>query len=299
MEAEKNIIDNTKLQSETLNDQDDPEDNGSIAGGSRYAAVGGGPSSMSLLANMRFEKVMFDGTDFPEWKFWFETMMMGYGLLGILEGTDTQGNTYDFEGRSNTAYVMLILCMTKITVQKLKGIKRGNARAAWLKLNEEYERNTRASRIGVRRQLYSLTNQDGLALDDVVARIDGLCARLTFLNVEVTDDEKLAVLLSCLPRTFEPMVVMIEMGTSKLGKGFKEMSYEDAVEKLKDYDTRNKGVDRDETSVALQVNRRDLSGVLCYNCQEYGHLRSNCKNPWKARAKNVKDLHTESESIAW
>jgi hypothetical protein len=39
MEAEKNIIDNTKLQSETLNDQDDPEDNGSIAGGSRYAAV--------------------------------------------------------------------------------------------------------------------------------------------------------------------------------------------------------------------------------------------------------------------
>jgi hypothetical protein len=50
---------------------------------------------------MRFEKVMFDGTDFPEWKFWFETMMMGWNIR-------RQGNTYDFEGRSNTAYVMLI-----------------------------------------------------------------------------------------------------------------------------------------------------------------------------------------------
>jgi hypothetical protein len=146
---------------------------------------------------MKFEKVIFDGKDFPEWKFWFETMMMGYGLLDLIESKikEDEALSPEFIAKNKSAYVMIVLCLSKTTVQKIRNIKRGDGRAAWKKLNEEYERNTRASRIGLRRQLYDI-GRHPRELGETLDMIDSYCARLGFMKVIVSDDEKLAVLLS-------------------------------------------------------------------------------------------------------
>jgi hypothetical protein len=76
-----------------------------------------------------------------------------------------------------------------------------------------------------------------------------------------------------------------------------EMKYEAAVEKLKNFDTRkysSKNFEAGNLTVAMKVKGApwhkqgsSLKDIQCFNCQEFGHYKTECTKPWKARAKQV------------
>ena len=73
----------------------------------------------------KIETIPFDGKDF-QWKFRFVSLLMGYGLLNIVEGTET-GKGIEFTKRRDFAYSMLVMSMTDITLKFAMNAKRGDA----------------------------------------------------------------------------------------------------------------------------------------------------------------------------
>ena len=249
-------------------------------------SVGENSSELVAFKSTRIERILFDGKDFPSWKFKFVAQLMGIGLLGIVEGTEARGA--NFEARRDFAYSMLVLSMTDSTMKFAMSVDRGDAAGVWRNLHAEFERNTRANKIGLRRQLYQIINMN-YDIDDIVAKIHLLCSRLLFLKVKIDDGEKLAVLLSAAGKRYESMVTIIEM----IGD---ELLYSEAVEKIKDYALRNNiEREREEDSRVASALKVDLKQIRCYNCQKFGHYARDCpskkmlEEAAEANQVNVKD----------
>ena len=137
-----------------------------------------------------------------------ESLFLGVDLMRVVEGTDLSGT--NVQRKQEMAYSMLVLSLGDDAIRHAITTKRGDCAALWKKLNGEYERNTRSSKISIRRQLYKIMGAGG-SLDEIVGQIDVLCGKLQFLEVSVSDDEKLAVLLSSVPSKFDAVSAVLEL----------------------------------------------------------------------------------------
>jgi hypothetical protein len=223
----------------------------------------------------KIERVLFDGKDFPTWKFRFDAVLRGYGLLDIVDGT-ADVNAKGYSKRRDHVYSMLVMSLTDTTVKFAMNAKRGDAAAVWLNLHTEYERNTRYNKISLRRQLYQLCGNKTLGIVELVAKIDLLSTRLESLKVTITDEEKLAVLLSGANGECEAVVACLELADENSA-----ISYSMAVEKLKDFHGRSKqknGGDPDKLVLAV---KKDVKEIVCFECKQKGHYANRCPEKLK------------------
>ena len=109
-------------------------------------------SNQQALPN-KIEKIEFDGKDYPTWKFRFVSLLLGLGLLGIVDGTADE-KAKGYSKRRDYVYSMLVMSLTDATIKFARDAKPGDARTVWENLSTEYERNTRFNKINLRRQLY-------------------------------------------------------------------------------------------------------------------------------------------------
>jgi hypothetical protein len=91
----------------------------------------------------------------------------------------------------------------------------------------------------------------GGSLDEIVGQIDVLSGRLEFLEVSVSDDEKLAVLLLSVPSKFDAVSAVFELQDET------EMTFVGAVQKMKDFEGRYEArVDHGDNR-ALKVEKKE------------------------------------------
>jgi hypothetical protein len=237
--------------------------------GKSLASEGAGASSCGDLGSpqARIQTVPFNGTEFPTWKFKMESLFLGVDLMGVVEGTDTSGT--NVQRKQEMAYSMLVLSLGNDVIKHAITTKRGDCAALWKKLNGEYERNSRSSKISLRRQLYKVMGAGG-TLEDIVGQIDSLSGRLEFLGVSIDDDEKLAVLLSAVPAKFDAVSAVLELQDET------EMTFVGAVQKMKDFEGRYETRIDHEENRAFKVEKKERYQVKCFGCGEVGHYARDC-----------------------
>ena len=182
-------------------------------------------STIDRTDGAKIQTIPFDGTDFPLWKFKMESLLLGMDLLGVVE--DTEEECSNIQKKKSMAYSMIVLSLKDEAIKHAMTVKRGECSELWKKLSSEYERNSRSNKISIRRQLYEIMGKGG-QLDVVVSTINILCGRLQSLGVDITDDEKLAVLLSSVPREMDSVSAVLELQGD-------DLSFSEAVRMMKDF----------------------------------------------------------------
>ena len=106
-------------------------------------------------------------------------MLMGYGLFGVVDGSESEiGKNYI--ARRDLVYAMLVASLTDETLNCAMTVAPGDACGIWKNLHAEFERNTRSSRISLRKQLFELCGNRNHKLTELVSTINLLCSRLEF-----------------------------------------------------------------------------------------------------------------------
>jgi len=219
----------------------------------------------------KLDSIKFDGKDFPTWKFRTVSMLLGYGLLGIVDGVET-GSSKSYLARRDLVYAALVASLTDETLKCAMTVKPGDACGIWKNLHAEYERNTRSNRINLRRQLYDLCGTKNLSLSELVSKINLLCSRLEFLNVNISDEDKLTILLTGARKEFSAIVAIIEMAEDT-----QTVTYADAVDRLKDYERKDDALAQsNENHLSVLAVKKSISEIQCFNCLKFGHYKSHC-----------------------
>lgn len=85
-----------------------------------------------------------------------------------------------------------------------------SAKIAWDTLERTFGAKGKHSKISLKMQLYSLTMHENETLSSVVNRLKSICTQLSYIQCNIDEDDKIAILLKSLPIQYEHIVTVLK-----------------------------------------------------------------------------------------
>ncbi|KAF8702232.1 hypothetical protein RHS03_06389, partial [Rhizoctonia solani] len=259
----------------------------------------------SLIAAMP----KLDGNNYHDWAFDIKMIAMRAGTWDVLTGVQKppKDGGGDWEKLDRDAYTMIGLSVGRSEMVHVRDCK--TAHQAWTALEEIYARSSRANRIALRQKMnmVSLVDDD---VQDYVAQISDLAARLRASGVNISDEEEADILIMNLPSTWNhvasslmirPGVLTVKDVATVLREELVRREHEKNGGRIAAFAARSTTGQKNRNQ-APSVDRRE-----CYRCRKRGHIAANCdapapvsrsespsKEPKKTENANVAQDHTGS-----
>lgn len=146
-------------------------------------------------------------------------------------------------------------------------------RKCWRVLQDAHRSRGFATELAKWRQFYRAEMEGSETAQAWISRVKGYARALRDVDVEVSDQQKVLVLIMGLGEDFERVVTVVdEMPT-------RERTFDNVCAKLLNEETRlGKRRDNGEATVANVAASGGASGgkVTCFRCGKVGHIRRNC-----------------------
>ena len=150
--------------------------------------------------------------------------------------------------------------------------------AAWKALKDAYEKNSRATRISLKRQFYGFEHDTNSGMQSYINGITELAGKLKAIGVKLSDEEITDVLIFNLDKEYSSIAASLTATKD-------ELKIADITGALLEEEQRNGGPPVSGTEVALMgrrgPNRDRREGIKddrkCYLCERKGHIVKNCK----------------------
>ena len=257
-------------------------------------------SSMLAQGSIMSKVLQFNGTNFLQWKMRMKAYLEEKNLYQTVEypimNEDetivlTGANVEEMKQKSRTAYTILLLALSDEQLSMMMDVESGNAYEVWKRLHDKYERKTQVNKILLRKQLHTLHMNENESVDMYITRLKQLVVQLQGVGDQVTENEKLTVLVSGLPDEYNSLVDMLSVNT--------DITFENACNLLRDREERMKAKPKqDEHDMVTIIKNRNIHDGnrkhynkgsanendskrtrerTCFTCNKSGHIAFYCK----------------------
>lgn len=148
---------------------------------------------------------------------------------------------------------------------------------AWAKLAEIYEKDSRPSRIALKREFYTFDHNTMKPVQDYVSGIGRLATALRAIGVKIDSRDEVDVMIYNLSPEWGNIA-------STLTASSAELTVADVTGALLDEEKRRGGAPEDG-SVALVAHGKKKFSFTCYRCHQKGHIAKNCPSGRNAEGK--------------
>ena len=139
---------------------------------------------------------------------------------------------------------------------------------AWAKLAEIYEKDSRPSRIALKRDFYTFAHDSLKPVQDYVSGIGRLASALRAIGVKIDSRDEVDVMIYNLSPEWGSIA-------STLTASSAELTVADVTGALLDEEKRRGGAPNDG-STALVAHSKKKFSFTCYKCHQKGHIARNC-----------------------
>ena len=173
--------------------------------------------SFATESTSKFEK--FNGDNYASWSGYMRAVFLSKQCWEVVNVNGVPSFTshemkMEYQARTNVALGLLFLHMNSDYHHLI--FEFDHTWEAWLKLKELYEGQQKAGRIYLKRQLFSLKMEEGSNVLDHCNKTMMLLSKLSSIGAKVEDEDAAICLLLSLPKSFENIVLHMEMNENEL-----------------------------------------------------------------------------------
>ena len=159
------------------------------------------------------ELATFNGVGFHTSQVKVKGHLMRKGLWSVIttqidEPRGNQAQQREFQIKDEKALGILITSISNEIVHYLD--QATTSKHAWEILEQTFGAKSKHSKISLKMQLYSLTMHEGEGLSSLINRLKSICTQLSYIECNIEEDDKIAVLLKSLPLQYDNIVTVLK-----------------------------------------------------------------------------------------
>ena len=143
--------------------------------------------------------------------------------------------------------------------------------AVWKKLSDQFQKETWANKLELRRKLYSLKLKEGDSVQEHIRKMTETFEELAVIGDPMKEEDQVVYLLASLPESFNMLVTALEANPDV-------PQMEVVTERLLHEERKQQDREDSERSHLKAMTVTRSKGVLkCYHCGKTGHIKRNCR----------------------
>ena len=213
--------------------------------------------------------ISLKGSNYATWKVQCQMALMKDNLWGIVDGSEVQPAQADagqkYMIKRNRALAIIVLAVDP-TLLYLLG-EPDNPKTVWDKLRDQFQKKSWANKLALRRRLYAMRLGEVESMDKHIKLMTEVFNELAVIGDPLKEEDRVIQLLASLPESYSMLVTALEALPD-----VPEM--ETVVERLRHEERKVNDRSSEGGQEKALTSRR--KGPMCYNCQNYGHIKKNC-----------------------
>ncbi|KAI3509927.1 hypothetical protein L1887_25452 [Cichorium endivia] len=233
----------------------------------------------------------FNGSDFSWWKMQLEALLCQKDLemvLGDKPEKMEKAAEDAWNSKDKKAKAVITLSLERSVAFNI--MKETTARGMMDALTNMYEKPSAANKVFLMRELFTTRMNEDSSITVHINNLNSILSRLSSVGIKFDNETQASLLLASLPDSWSGTVIAV---TSSVGTS--GMTFEGVRDLVLGEDTRRKNQGGSSSSELLNIGRgrgnskkdgssgsrgrsssRTWKNVKCWNCQEVGHVKSQC-----------------------
>ena len=224
--------------------------------------------------------VPLNKSNYSTWKIQCRMALIKDGLWGIVSGSETApadsagaGEQAKFASRSDRALATIVLAIDP-SLLYLIGADPKDPVVVWKALANQFQRNTWANKLELKRKLFSMKLADDGSVQDHIKAMTKVFDELSVVDEPVKEVDRVVYLLASLPETYNVLVTALEASPDVPALAV-------VTERLLHEESKMKSRAREEEALVSKFRR-----PKCHFCHKPGHFRRDCEEYARVRGQS-------------